>query len=115
MKRLERLIPSQPHIHLDAGNHIVECLTRQIEAADIGLKSLSLTRLGSTAVEAPVQLLAPASQLCFDSPSLCTLPESLIDHIVHGTAEVPYCNDGVPLGARKDHEGVIEVGVAAHG
>ena len=81
-----------------------------------GTRARPCSLSGVAAVEAAFELAAPpADPLAPGALLRRALSGSLVHRIVHGAAEVPDADDGVPLVCGQHEERVVEAGVASHG
>ena len=79
-------------------------------------ESAALLAFRRAAVEAAFELAPPpANPLAPGALLRRALSGRLVHRIVHGTAEVPDTDDGVPLGRGQHEKRVIEAGIASHG
>ena len=112
----ERLIAAGAEIHLDPFDQRLEGAAWQVESRDQRYECAALLAFRRAPVEAAGELLAPpADPLAPGALLRRPLARSLVHRIVHGTAEVPHPDDGLPLGGRQHEEGIVEAGVAGHG
>ena len=112
----ERLVAAGAEIHLDPFDQRLEGAPWQVESRDQRHERAALLAFRRAPVEAAVELAAPpADPLAPGALLRRPLSGSLVHRIVHGTAEVPHPDDGLPLGGRQHEEGIVEAGIASHG
>jgi hypothetical protein len=111
----ERLVAASAEVHLDAFDQRLERPPRQVESGDQWYERTALFACRRPAIETAFELSPPpvdalAPRLFLRRP----LAWCFIHRIVHGAAEVPDTDDGLPLGGGQHEERVIEAGIASH-